>query len=587
MTIRDFGANLASSKRFMAGMTSRPEIAERVFKWWDYPIFVFLSILSLGAILSFLLNWFSPEDWLLHPVSFPLMTAILLVILTNNQGRWFLLYYMRKPRPMTPRPGWKVAVVTTFVPNGEPLEMLEETVQALVGLDYPHDTWVLDEGDDEKVKALCLKLGASHFSRKNLLQHKAREGTFQSDSKHGNYNVWLHEVGFDGYDFITTFDPDHVPNSTFLGGVLSFFEDEKVAYVQAAQAYYNQKASFIARGAAEETYAYYSSVQMASYGMGYPIIVGSHNSHRVTALKEIGGFAAHDADDLLVTLRYQTAGWRGVYVPQILARGLTPVDWGGYLQQQRRWARSVLDIKLRQHSESSKGLSWKSRIMSFLHGLNYLHRAVIIFFSLFLIGLMLATGRTPAVVSYLTIQKLGILCAVLQLCEFYRQRFYLDPRNEWGFHWRVALLQYAKWPWFLLALLDVLFGRRMPYALTSKVRSNSINHWLLLPNLLIITFLGGAWVVGQSLAVTVHPLVYVFATVFVVASIVLIWTEFWDFPPPYEKQFQITPGLNVNTSPVAEQLEPLLLATNEGLADEGGDEPSEIALRPGPQNRRT
>ena len=502
---------------------------ERVFEWWDYPIFLLLSILSLGAILYFLLHWFRFEDWLLHPVSFPIMTAILLVILTNNQGRWFLLPYMRRPRTMIPRPGWRVAVATTFVPGGEPLEMLKGTVEALIGLDYPHDTWVLDEGDDEKVKALCLELGASHFSRKNRRQHQGAEGTFQSNSKHGNYNAWLNEVGFEGYEFITAFDPDHVPNSTFLSDVLGYFEDEKVAYVQAAQAYCNQKASFIARGAAEETYAYYSSVQMASYGMGYPIIVGSHNSHRVTALKEIGGFAAHDADDLLVTLRYQTAGWKGVYVPQILARGLTPVDWNGYLEQQRRWARSVLDIKLRRHSESSKGLSWKSRIMSLLHGLNYLHRAVMIFFVLFLIGLMLATGRTPAVVSYLTIQKLGILCAVLQLCEFYRQRFYLDPRNEWGFHWRVAFLQYAKWPWFLLALLDVLLGRRVSYILTPKVKSKTRNHLLLMPNLVIIILLCSAWVVGQSLGVTVHPLIYMFAAVFVVASIILIWTQLLGF----------------------------------------------------------
>ena len=300
--------------------------------------------------------------------------------------------------------------------------------------------------------------------------------------------MWLHEIGSDHYDIIATFDPDHVPHSSFLSSVIGYFEDPKVAYVQAPQAYYNQKASFIARGAAEETYAYYSSVQMASYGMGYPIIVGSHNTHRVTALKEVGGFAAHDADDLLLTLRYQAAGWKGVYVPQILARGLTPVDWGGYLQQQRRWARSVLDIKLRRYSESSKGLSWKSRIMSFLHGLNYLHRAVMIFFGLFLISFMLATGSTPSLVSYPTIQKLAVLCLVLQLCEFYRQRFYLDPRNEWGFHWRVALLQYAKWPWFLLALLDVLLGRRVSYILTPKVKSKTRNHLLLMPNLLVTIF---------------------------------------------------------------------------------------------------
>ena len=42
----------------------------------------------------------------------------------------------------------------------------------------------------------------------------------------------------------------------------------------------------------------------------------------------------------MLTLSYQASGWRGVYVPEILSRGLTPVDWSGYLSQQRRWARN-------------------------------------------------------------------------------------------------------------------------------------------------------------------------------------------------------------------------------------------------------
>jgi cellulose synthase (UDP-forming) len=90
---------------------------------------------------------------------------------------------------------------------------------------------------------------------------------------------------------------------------------------------------------------------MASYVMGYPIIVGCHNTHRVSALKQVGGFAPHDDDNLLITLFYRVKGWRGVYVPQILARGLTPADWSSYLRQQRRWARSVLDIKFRLYAK--------------------------------------------------------------------------------------------------------------------------------------------------------------------------------------------------------------------------------------------
>ena len=513
-------------------------ITERVFKWWDYPIFVLLSILSVYAIFALLSHWFSAADVLHRPISFSLMTVILLVVLTNNQGRWFLLPFMRKPRPVSPRSGWKVAVATTFVPGGEALEMLEDTVKALVALDHPHDTWVLDEGNSGEVKSLCLRLGARHFSRKDFPQYQSPAGVFQSGAKHGNYNAWLHEVGYAAYDVITTFDPDHVPRRGYLARVLGYLEDPKVAYIQAAQVYCNQEASFIARGAAEETYAYYSSVQMAGYGMGYPIIVGCHNTHRVAALKEVGGFAAHDAEDLLLTLTYRANGWQGVYVPEILAQGLTPVDWQGYLQQQRRWARSVLDIKLRRYSRLSKNLALQSHVMSFLHGLNYLHRTVIIFLTILLNGFMLATGRVPAVVSYGTAQKLGILCAVLQLCEFYRQRFYLDPRREWGFHWRVALLHYAKWPWFLLAFFDVLFKKQKPYVLTPKVKSSARSHALVAPNLLVILLLGLAWAVGWNADYAIHPLVRISAAILMSASATLIWTDFWDYPSPYQKELQ-------------------------------------------------
>jgi cellulose synthase/poly-beta-1,6-N-acetylglucosamine synthase-like glycosyltransferase len=463
------------------------------------------------------------------------MTGILLVVLINNQGRWFLLPLMKKPRPMAPKAGWRVAVVTTIVPSAESIEMLRETVNAIVHMDYPHDTWVLDEEDDERIKALCRELGAQHFSRRNLPQYHASAGAFRSASKHGNYNAWLHEVGFERYEILTTFDPDHVPERSFLLSVLGYFDDAKVGYVQAAQAYYTQKASFIARGAAEETYAYYSSVQMAGYGMGYPIIVGCHNSHRVAALKQVGGFPAHDAEDLLLTLFYRAHDWQGVYVPEILARGLVPVDWHGYLRQQRRWARSVMDIKLRYHL-AARNLSLKSRIMSFLHGINYLHRAVLILMVLLLSSYMLATGRVPALVSSQTAQQLGLLWAVLQICEFYRQRFYLDPKNECGFHWRVALLHYAKWPWFLLAFFDVLLNKKKAYELTEKVKSSLAQRSLLWPNLTVIVLLAHTLFIDWMLDINVPPVMRFLAVILLLSSAALIWTEFWSFPEPYDKQ---------------------------------------------------
>ena len=509
---------------------------KKIFKWWDYPVFIFLTILTLSAIFYFFYHWFSLTDFFLYPICYSIITFILLIVLVNNQGKWFLLLFMKKPEPMSVKSNLKVAAVTSFVPEAESYEMLEQTLTALIALDYSHDTWVLDEGDCDRVKKLCQQLEINHFSRKEYSQYQTDNGTFQSCSKHGNYNAWLYSIGFDRYDIISAFDPDHIPEKNFLCRVLGYFEDPNIGYVQAAQAYYNQKASFIARGAAEETYAYYSSVQMASYSMEFPIIIGSHNTHRVAALKQVGGFAAHDADDLLITLLYRDHGWKGVYVPEILAKGLTPVDWDGYLTQQRRWARSVLDVKFRLYPKVSGNLNLKSHIMGFLHGLNYLHKSFIIFLGLILMIFMLAYGISPMGFSQQFLTKFAILYGTLQVCEFYRQRFYLNPRREWGLHWRVALLQYAKWLYFMLAFFDVFFNRKISYMLTKKIKTKNRSYKLLWINLIIIVLICIAWTFGFVSGRITNPFLHFGAALTVSASLLLILTERINFPEPYDKQ---------------------------------------------------
>jgi cellulose synthase (UDP-forming) len=450
---------------------------------------------------------------------------------------------------MPTRPGWKVAVVTTFVPRDEPIEMLGATVSAMVACEYPHDTWVLDEGNDPQVVHLCDRLGAHHFTRSNNPEYLTSDGTFQSFSKHGNYNAWLHEIGFDRYDLVTIFDPDHIPHRCFLSRVLGYFEDSKVACVQAAQAYYNQNASFIARGAAEETYGYYSSIQMASYRLGFPIITGSHNTHRMKALKEIGGFPAHDAEDLLISLLYPAGGWQGVYVPEILAKGLAPVDWTGYLTQQRRWARSVLDIKIRHLTELSQRMNLPARAMSCLHGLNYLHKSLVILVGLLLLAFMLVENTHISFLpSTSTASRFVLMCIALQAGELYRQRFYLDWKVEWGSHWRILILHYAKWPFFLMALWDVLSARKLPYALTVKTESKGRKSMLLFPNLIVILTLILCGVVGIAGNHIFNPFLHILAAILILGSGCLIWSERFQFPPPFEPELLKEPGYDYENS---------------------------------------
>jgi len=506
---------------------------ERIFQLWDYPLFWLLTVLSVLAMASFLLQWFSLDAWRSQPVVLTVMTLIVLVVLVNNQGRWFLLLRMKRPKPMPATPGWRVGVATTFVPGAEPVALLGNTLKALVALEYPHDTWLLDEGDDDRARQVCEELGARHFTRKHLPQYQTATGQFRTASKHGNYNAWLADVGFERYDIVVAFDPDHVAEPAFLSKVIGYFDDPRVGYVQAPQVYSNQDASFIARGAAEETYSFYSSVQMASYGMGFPIVVGCHNTHRVRALKDIGGFAAHDADDLLMTLLYRHQGWQGVYVPVILARGLAPAEWGVYLTQQRRWARSVLDIKFRTGPRLCGRLPLASRAMSLLHGLNYLHRSVLLPLAMTLLAFMLVSGGTVNL-TLEGVYALAVLLLTLQLTELYRQRFYLDWRKEWGLHWRAGLLQFAKWPYLLQAVFDVLLNRQFPYVTTVKVKTTSKRMGYLWPHLVTSSVIAIGWLAGIATLERVSLFLHVCAALLITVALALVATERWAAADPRE-----------------------------------------------------
>ena len=507
---------------------------ESVFRRVDYILFGALLLSGLVALIGFLTRWSTLEAWHSHAVMLAVVTALGATFLANHVFRWLLLPGMRRPTPMPARTGWSVGVATTFVSGVESLEMLEETVRALVAMEYPHETWVLDEADDERVRALCRRLGTRHFSRRFQTHYQAEEGPFQTASKHGNYNAWLCEVGFERYEIIAVFDPDHIPERSFLTSVLGYFDDPGVGYVQAPQVYYNTQANFIARGAAEEVDPFYSCVQMSSYAAGHPILIGCHNTHRAAALKQVGGFAPHLADDLMLTLLYRRRGWRGVYVPQVLARGLSPVDWGTYLRQQRRWAHAVLDLKLRIYPRLVRDLPLGTRILGLLHGISFLGGPFLNCALIVWVCLALLWGVDINLADGPLLTWGGGVLAILVLGEAFQRRFYLERRRGViGLRWRAALVGFAKWPQTIWALVDVLLGRRLLYGTTPKVRVPTGRVTPLWPHAATIGAVCAATLAASAGGGRPTPFALTCGVLLVALSVHLLATEWWGNPEPY------------------------------------------------------
>ena len=369
-----------------------------------------------------------------------------------------------------PQPGLHVALVTTFVPASESLEMLRRTLTSMVAADYPHDTWVLDEGDDPGARALCAQLGVRHFSRKGNEFFNTVGGTYAAKTKGGNHNAWYAQLG-GRYDLVAQIDSDFQVRRDFLTSTLGHFRDPDVAFVGTPQIYGNM-GNFIARGAAEQTYMFYGPILRALSSWRMTLLIGANHIVRVAALREVGWYQGHLTEDLATGKRFHSARWKSVYVPEALAVGEGPTTWAAYFNQQYRWAFGCMSIFFTQQKINLK--------MDFIRGLTYFFleqfyfSGVRLVMGTALLMLYYLTGWTPA---NLLLREMLIWYLPLvmwrQVIFFLLQRLTVRPREERGFYWAGSMASIAVLPIYFLAFVGVIRNKRVSFKTTPKGDSDS------------------------------------------------------------------------------------------------------------------
>ncbi|WP_338769677.1 glycosyltransferase [Nocardia vulneris] len=320
-----------------------------------------LGILNAGFGLAFI-------GWLLMPGSAGLdgqnaavflavhMAAAATVVLAQVSAfsTWVFAYHARNPVPWTPAPGQRIALLTTIVPTREPLSMLETTLTALTAVRYdgPVDVWILDEGDDERVKTLARRLGVRHFSRKGRPEYNRPEGQFRVKCKAGNHNAWLAAHGAP-YDVVVQMDPDHVPFPWLLERCLGYFRDPDVAFVALPHVYGNRHDNLVTYGASALMFPWNSVVLRGGNGLGSPILEGANHAYRTAAWQLIGGYQDALSEDRLTSMRIlgmvnPATGrpFTGVYTPDVLTVGEAPSTWTDWFNQQKRWSYGLWQIYL-------------------------------------------------------------------------------------------------------------------------------------------------------------------------------------------------------------------------------------------------
>jgi cellulose synthase (UDP-forming) len=368
--------------------------------------------------------------------------------------------------PPRPQPGLRVAFITTFVPASESLDMLRRTLASMVMADYPHDTWLLDEGNSAEVRALCRMLGVQHFSRSGIAEYNQQHGRFLAKTKAGNHNAWYAQHA-DRYDLVAQIDSDFKVRRDFLTRTLGYFADPQVAFVGTPQIYGNMS-NLIARGAAQQTYLFYGPLMRALSRRRMALLIGANHIVRVAALQDIGWYQGHLTEDLATGMRFHASRWESVYVAEALAVGEGPTTWTAYFNQQYRWAFGCMNIFFTHSPRLTPKMRARHAVYYFLLEQFYFSGLAMAVALVLLLGYYLL-GWAPANFGLQQLITWYVpLLAWRQLMPLWLQRFNVRPDEERGLLWAGRLLTVAAIPIYFLALVGVLRNKRVTWKTTPK-----------------------------------------------------------------------------------------------------------------------
>ena len=245
----------------------------------------------------------------------------------------------------------KVTVDVLIPVYGEPLEQIQATAEAAKAMYGLHQTFILDDGKSDEVKAMAEAIDVGYIRRPTNEHAKA-----------GNVNYALSQTSA---TYFAILDADFVAAPEFLYETIPFFENDKLAFVQTPQ-YYDNDDGFVSNGANFMQHVFYSLIQSGKNRFNAAFCVGTNVVFRRSAIDAIGGmYDKSKSEDIWTSLKLHEHGYSSIYMPTVLAVGKTPETLKAYSKQQLRWATGSFEIFLRHNPLFARKLTTEQRLQYF------------------------------------------------------------------------------------------------------------------------------------------------------------------------------------------------------------------------------
>jgi cellulose synthase (UDP-forming) len=232
-------------------------------------------VLAASAGINYVAwRWLASVNWEAWWIAVPLVLAetySLIDSLIFALGAWRL-----KERHDSPKLSRQVTVDVLIATYNEPLDLVMETARAAKAITYPHETWILDDGDRAELRAMAEAEGIGVINRSGAWRDRPRH------AKAGNLNNAL--MVTEG-EFFLILDADQVPSPHILDRALGWFEDDQVALVQTPQWFVNVPVS---DPLGSQAPLFYGPIQQSKDGWNAAFFCGSNAILRREALMQLG-----------------------------------------------------------------------------------------------------------------------------------------------------------------------------------------------------------------------------------------------------------------------------------------------------------
>ncbi|MDV6291901.1 glycosyltransferase [Rhodococcus aetherivorans] len=219
-------------------------------------------------------RWLFSVNWSAWWIAVPLVVAETYSLIDSMLFGLTMWRWRRRAAPPVPPDGLTVDVfITTY---NEPVDLVIGTAEAAARIRYPHETWILDDGERPELERAAAELGVRYMTRAASWTNKPRH------AKAGNLNnALLHTHG----EFILVLDADQVPDPEILHRTLGYFEDERTALVQTPQYFVNVPDS---DPLGSQAPLFYGPIQQGKDGWNAAFFCGSNAILRREALMQLG-----------------------------------------------------------------------------------------------------------------------------------------------------------------------------------------------------------------------------------------------------------------------------------------------------------